>query len=323
MSWRPSAGVETARRRARMLARAREFFVARDVLEVETPMLSQAAISDPHIESVEARLALDPRRPRYLRTSPELCMKRLLCAGYPDIVEIGRVFRDGEAGRRHQPEFTLVEWYRRGFGLREIVAETLEFLSALIDARHLAPPPEVLDYRDAFRRLADVEPLEAPIAALAAAADTDKALAAALGDRRDAWLDFLLATRVVPRFAPGKLTVLTHYPASQAALARLCPSDPKVADRFEVYRGELELANGFVELRDRSEQARRIEADQARRRAEHLRRRPHDERFLAALEHGLPACAGVAVGFDRLVMINEMTDDIRKVQTFDFEDARK
>lgn len=304
-----------------MLARAREFFAARDVLEVETPILSPAAASDPHIESIEARLVLDPGRPRYLRTSPELAMKRLLCAGYPDIYEIGRVFRDGEAGARHQPEFTLVEWYRLGFGLAEIVTETLEFLASLIDARHLPRPAEQLEYREAFRRFAGVDPFEAPLAALAEAAAADAGLAAALAERRDDWLDLVLATRITPRFASDRLTVLRHYPRSQAALARICPGDPAVADRFEVFRGELELANGFVELRDAAEQASRIERDQARRRDAGLPVRPRDQRFLAALEHGLPACAGVAVGFDRLVMINEMTDDIRGVRTFTFEDA--
>lgn len=316
MEWRPTCDVETARRRAAMLARARAFFAARDVLEVETPALSPAAVSDPHLESVEARLAVDRGRRRYLRTSPEFSMKRLLCAGYPDIYEIGRVFRDGEAGARHSPEFTLAEWYRSGFELCGIVADTLDFLAALIDERHLARPPEQLDYREAFRRFAGLDPFEASLAALAEAAGADASLSAALAERRDDWLDLVLATRITPCFAPDGLTVLRHYPASQAALARLCPSDPAVADRFEVFRGELELANGFVELRDAAEQAARIEQDQARRREAGLPVRPRDDRFLAALAHGLPPCAGVAVGFDRLVMINEMADDIRRVQTF-------
>lgn len=320
MSWRPACSVETARRRAAMLARARAFFAARDVLEVETPAMSPAAVSDTHLESIEAHLVLDPGNPQYLRTSPEFAMKRLLCAGFPDIYEIGRVFRDGEAGARHQPEFTMVEWYRLGFGLREIIADTLEFLVALLDERHLARPAEQLDYRDAFRRFAGLDPFDAPIAALAAAAGADERLSAALGDRRDDWLDLVLATRIAPQFPADGLTVLRHYPASQAALARLCPADLAVADRFEVFRGELELANGFVELRDATEQSERIERDQAQRRAAGLPVRPRDERFLAALFHGLPPCAGVAVGFDRLVMINEMADDIRSTRTFAFED---
>lgn len=248
-------------------------------------------------------------------------MKRLLCAGFPDIFEIGRVFRDGEAGARHQPEFTLIEWYRLGFGLDDMIEDTLALLARLIDERHLRSPPEVLEYRGAFRDLAGLDPFEAPVAALAGAADADAGLRAALGARRDDWLDLVLATRVAPRFAKDRLTVLRHYPASQAALARLCPADPAVADRFEVFFGDLELANGFVELADAGLQAARFERDQARRRETGLPRRPVDDRLLAALGHGLPACAGVAAGFDRLAMINEMMDDIARVQTFAFEDA--
>ena len=301
-----------------MLATARGFFSARDVLEVETPALSRAAVSDPHIESIKAMLGTG--RAHFLRTSPEFPMKRLLCAGWPDIFEIGKVFRDGEAGLRHQPEFTMVEWYRLGFGLRDIEQDTVEFLAALLDARHLGCPPEAIEYRDAFRRYAGVDAPTATIPALAEACRADERLAAALGERRDDWLDLILATRIAPQFPADRLTVLRHYPRSQAALARACPDDPAVADRFEVFLGELELANGFVELRDAREQAERFEADQARRREAGQPVRPQDERLLAALQHGLPACAGVAVGFDRLVMINEMTDDIRRVQTFAFEE---
>ncbi len=318
--WRPTCTVETARRRAALLARARAFFAERGVLEVETPMLSPAAVTDPHIESVEARLALDRAHPRWLRTSPEFAMKRLLAAGFPDVFEIGRVFRDGERGARHQPEFTLVEWYRHGFGLAEIVADTVDFVTALVPPRQLAREAEALDYREAFLRHAGIDPFAAPISGLADTAGADRSLREALGERRDSWLDLVLATRVAPRFGKDRLTVLRHYPASQAALARLCPDDPARADRFEVFLGELELANGFVELADAAEQAARFEEDQARRRADNLPLRPIDARLLCALAAGLPPCAGVAVGFDRLVMIGEMTDDIRRVQTFAFED---
>ena len=319
MSWRPSCSLETARLRARLLARARDFFASRDVLEVETPVFSRAAVSDPHIESIAAICGKDPARLAYLRTSPEFCMKRLLAAGWPDIYEIGKVFRGGEAGARHQPEFTMVEWYRLGFGLQEIVGDTLDFVSALLEERRLHLPAATLDYRDAFRRFAGVD-AGAPIAALAEACGADDRLADAMGEERDDWLDLVLATRIAPQFPADRLTVLQHYPESQAALARLCPDDPAVADRFEVFLGPLELANGFVELRDAVEQSARFDADQARRQQAGQPLRPRDERLLAALRHGLPACAGVAVGFDRLVMINAMADDIRRVQTFAFEE---
>lgn len=319
MSWRPSCSLETARLRAGMLARARDFFAERNVLEVETPVLSRAAVSDPHIESIAAMAGPDPARLAWLRTSPEFCMKRLLAAGWPDIYEIGKVFRGGEAGARHQPEFTMVEWYRLGFGLQEIVGDTLDFVSALIGERRLRRPADTLEYGEAFRRYAGVD-TAAPVAALAAACGADDRLADAMGEARDGWLDLLLATRVAPQFPADRLTVLRHYPESQAALARLCPDDPAVADRFEVFLGPLELANGFVELRDAAEQAARFDADQARRQQAGQPVRPRDERLLAALRHGLPACAGVAVGFDRLVMIDAMADDIRRVQTFVFEE---
>lgn len=320
MTWRPSCDPETARLRAGMLAAAREFFAARDVLEVQTPVFSRAAVSDPHIESIAALVGRDAARLVYLRTSPEFCMKRLLAAGWPDIFEIGKVFRAGEAGARHQPEFTMAEWYRLGFGLRDIVRDTVAFIAALLDARHLRGPVEEIDYRQAFRRYADLDPAAAPIPALAEACGADARLAAALGERRDDWLDLVLAMRIAPQFPGDRLTVLRHYPLSQAALARPCPDDSSVADRFEVFFGSLELANGFVELRDAQEQSARFEADQARRHAEGKPVRPRDERLLAALAHGLPACAGVAVGFDRLVMINALSDDIRRVQTFAFEE---
>lgn len=316
--WRPNAPVDTARRRAHMLARARRFFEVRGILEVDTPALSWAAVSDPHIDSIRAQLELRPGDACYLRTSPEFALKRLLCAGYPDLYEIARVFRDAEAGPRHQPEFTLIEWYRLGFSLDDMMRETVELMRALIEPEHVAPETAYLAYRDAFRELAGVDPLTAGLDALQRAAGADERLVCALGEQRDAWLDLLLATRVAPAFPGDRLTVLHHYPASQAALARLSPDDRSVAERFEVFRGTLELANGFVELEDVAEQAARFERDQALRREHGKPAHPIDRQFLAALGAGLPACAGVAVGFDRLLMINERTDDISDVMSFAF-----
>jgi len=301
-----------------MLAAARGFFDRRGILEVDTPALSRAAASDPHIDSIRAQLDLRPEEDFYLRTSPELAMKRLLCAGYPDIYEIARVFRDGEAGPRHQPEFTLIEWYRLGFSLDQMMRETVDLLTTLLEPERLSQPPVYRSYRNAFSDFAGIDPLTTGLDALQGAAGADARLAAAVGRRRDDWLDLLLATRVAPAFPSDCLTVLHHYPASQAALARLSPADPSVAERFEVFRGDLELANGFVELGDVAEQAARFERDQALRHARGRPTRPIDRRFLAALEAGLPACAGVAAGFDRLLMINERVDDITTVVSFAF-----
>ncbi|MEX2494759.1 MAG: EF-P lysine aminoacylase EpmA [Woeseia sp.] len=315
-NWRPTAPLATARHRAQMLGRAREFFASRGVLEVETPLLSQTTVTDPHIESIRAELQLDAQRPYFLQTSPEYFMKRLLAAGYPDIFQICKAFRDGECGRRHQPEFTLVEWYRRDYDLQQIMREASNFITLLLDPRFLRSSPLFVEYAEMLRQHTGIDPGSASLDQLVRAAEPDRQLIDSLGDDRDAWLDLLLSTRVTPHFADGRLTVLYHYPAAQAALARLCEDDSSVADRFEIFFGDLELANGFVELQSAEEQSRRFARDQEIRRQRSQRVRPLDRRLLAALEEGLPDCAGVAVGFDRLLMINEMADDIRRVQSF-------
>lgn len=318
--WRPIAGPDIARLRATMLRRARRYFSERGVIEVDTPLLSTAAVSDVNIESIEARLILDPARPYYLHTSPEYFMKRMLAAGFPDIYSIARVFRDGECGRRHQPEFTLAEWYRLNFDLQRIMQETVEFVATVTGCYRAEA--DYLSYDEALRLHAGVDPARASVGTLADAAGADEDLRASLADDRDAWLDLLVTTRVAPGFPRDRLTVVSHYPASQAALARLCPGDPSVAERFEVYAGALELANGYVELADAHEQRARIAADQDARRKKSLPVRATDDAFLAALDAGLPPCAGVAVGFDRLVMLAAGTDDIRSVMHFPFEVQR-
>jgi lysyl-tRNA synthetase class 2 len=256
-------------------------------------------------------------RALYLQTSPESFMKRLLADGYPDIYAICRVFRNGEAGRLHQPEFTMVEWYRHGFGLHAIETETVAFIADLLDNRALLDV-ETFDYVAAFEEFAEINPLTATVDALAAAANADSALRRCLGDDREAWLDLLLSTCVAEHFSTDSLTVLRHFPASQAALARTCPNDESVADRFEVFLGSTELANGFVELGDVAEQRRRFEADLEKRRAAGRPPVPIDDALLAALESGLPDCAGVAIGFERLLMIAMEKNDIRDVVTFAF-----
>jgi lysyl-tRNA synthetase class 2 len=301
-----------------MLQRLRAYFDAESVLEVDTPALSTTAVSDTNIESLEVISELTDA-PLYLHTSPEFCMKRLLASGYPDIYSICRVYRDGEAGRRHQPEFTMVEWYRLGFGLTDIIADTLRAIAMALDDSTLEDDILVVDYRNAFIKVCNVDPLQASIGDLANAADADDRLRRALGDARDDWLDLILTTKIAPSFATDKFTVLQHYPASQAALAQICPADASVADRFEVFMGPVELANGYVELTDTRIQAERIANDQAIRESRGQAVRPHDQPLLAALESGLPACAGVAMGLERLQMMHDKTDDIRNVLSFPFE----
>jgi lysyl-tRNA synthetase class 2 len=246
-------------------------------------------------------------------------MKRLLSAGYPNIYEIGKVFRDGEFGRRHQPEFTMVEWYRLDFTLKEMMQETVEFISCVIDEDRMTKPPVFLSYAQAFSDFAGVDCSTADAAILADLLEADDDLRTSLGDQRDDWRNLVLAEKISSQFPADRLTVLHHYPASQAALARICPDDASVADRFEIFAGPLELANGYVELLDPDEQMQRFEVDQNRREQFGRPRRPIDDEFVAALKSGLPPCAGVAVGFDRLHMLNEGIDDIRLTLNFPIE----
>lgn len=304
------------------MRRLRDYFDSAAVLEVDTPALGKAAVSDVQIESLRVSSILC-EKPLYLHTSPEFHMKRLLAAGYPDIYSISRVFRDGEAGRRHQPEFTMIEWYRLDFGLADIITDTVRAIASALKRPALCDDVKVLNYRDAFVNCCKLDPLTATCNELADAANADDDLRASVGDARDDWLDLLLTTRLAPSFATETLTILQHYPASQAALARLCPDNADVADRFEVFMGSTELANGYVELCDGDVQAKRIANDQAERENRGLPKRPVDKALLAALESGLPASAGVAMGLERLQMMHDNSNDIRDVITFAFEEANE
>ena len=312
MSWEPNCDVDTARARAGMLERARRFFKNRNVLEVSTPTLTETPVTDPNIESVTANVS---GRTMYLQTSPEYFMKRLLAAGYPDCYQTCPVFRDGEAGRNHLPEFTMIEWYRRDFTLTDIIGEATALATELVtslDLRSLV----TMKYRDAFQDALGIDPLSADIGQLADAVGADDDLRRALGGDRDAWLDLAMASRVAGSFANDRITAIHHYPASQAALARLSPDDARLAERFELYVGEHELANGFVELTDAGIQERRFESDREKRTAAGKPVHEIDGNLIAALAAGLPACAGVALGLDRLLMIDRDLRDIRETVTF-------
>lgn len=317
--WQPAASVERLQLRARMRARVREFFAARGVLEVDTPVLSAAAATDPHIHSLATRVAGDTG-PRFLHTSPEFPMKRLLAAGVGDCWQLARVFRDGEHGRLHNPEFDLLEWYRLGFDDAALMDEVAALVAVVVGPERPVPSPLRLSYRDAFLELAGVDPLAADAAALRAAgrgAGVEPPCGLDPADR-DGWLDHLLAVRVVPSLPAGRLVFVHHWPAAQAALARFEPDDPRVARRFELYWDGLELANGYHELADPAEQRRRFEADRERRRRVGAADVPPDGHLLAALDAGLPECAGVALGFDRLVMRAAGADALEAVLAFPF-----
>jgi lysyl-tRNA synthetase class 2 len=318
--WRPGASLDTLRLRARLLAQVRGFFAARGVLEVETPILAQATVTDVHLASLETRIA-GRQGPYYLQTSPEYAMKRLLAAGYGDVYQVQRVFRDGEAGRRHNPEFTMVEWYRLGFDDGRLMDEVEALLGALLGPRLIAPAERVT-YRDAFLRATGLDPYVSRVDELVAFARSRLGdVPADLAADRDGCLDLLVGAVVGPTLGQGRITFLHDYPASQAALARVKPGEPPVAARFEAYVSGLELCNGFHELADAAEQRARFEADRAARRARGLPCPPADERLLAALAAGLPDCAGVALGFDRVVMLAAGTEDIRDVLAFAVDDA--
>lgn len=317
--WRPGASFEMLRQRARLLARIRDFFADRLVMEVETPLLCHAGVTDPNLRNLETRCCLpggDTARRLYLQTSPEYAMKRLLAADAGAIYQIGRVFRDGESGPLHNLEFTMVEWYRPRLDYHDIMEEVEDLLVYTLGVPYCSR----LAYAEAFRQYAGLDPLDAPLDALHRAA-VALGLQADTRLDRDGYLDFILSHAVAPKLGIERPTFLCDYPASQAALARLLPDDPRCAARFEVFIQGIEIANGFLELTDAAEQRRRFGADNARRQVLGLSAMPIDERLLAALEHGLPACAGVALGFDRLLMIATGARRIDEVLAFGIERA--
>lgn len=319
----PSASFDTLRLRARLNTALRGFFAERGVPEVETPMLSRAGNTDPNVASFETgfsgHVSAGPRT-RWLRTSPEFPLKRLLAAGFGDCYELGRVFRDGEAGGRHNPEFTMLEWYRVGWDQYQLADETgalVQGALALVDRR-----ADVVQttYRALYRDALGLDPMTA----------ADAELQAALGDvqidpeglTRDDWLDLLMTHRIQPANPAERILVVHDYPASQCMLARIAERDGvPVAERFELYLGALELANGYHELADGAEQRARFERDYAVRRARGSDLPAIDDALLAALDAGFPDCAGVALGVDRLLMAMLGTGRIADVVAFDFARA--
>jgi lysyl-tRNA synthetase class 2 len=299
-----------------MLQAARDYFAATHALEVETPTLSRTPVSDVHIASVEARVLGESR---YLHTSPEYAMKRLLAHGCGDLWQICRVYRDEECGRWHNPEFTLLEWYRVGIDHHALMADVEGLLRAVLEpVRHL-PASQRLTYRDAVQLHAGVDALEDPAARLVEslhAANIE--MPASLRADRDACLDLIMSTLVIPKLGHSGPTFVYDYPVSQAALAR---AHGPVAARFETFVDGLELANGFHELCDAAEQRRRFQQDQAQRAAAGGSVAALDEALLQALAHGLPECSGVALGFDRLVMCALGAKHIDEVLAFGFARA--
>lgn len=312
VEWRPTANVRALRARAALNRLIRDFFAQRSLLEVETPLLSSAANSDPNIASIEARIS--DGTSRWLRTSPEFAMKRLLASGVGDCFELGRVMRAGETGRQHNHEFTMLEWYRVGWDQHRLMDEAAELVQrALASVRKRAIVRET-SYRQLYLDYLGIDPLVAEEAALRAplvvyGIDPH-------GLTRDDWLDLLMTHLIQPTFESNRLLLVYDYPESQCALARVRADTPAVAERFELYLGQLEIANGYHELTDAGEQRTRFLRDRGVRATRGAHCPPQDERLLAALTKGLPACAGVALGVDRLLMAMLDATEISDVIAF-------
>jgi elongation factor P--(R)-beta-lysine ligase len=335
--WRPD---RLAARRARLVARGRilaavrDFFAARDYVEVDTPSLQVSPGLEPHLRAF-ATVVHDPRdgggRPRYLHTSPEFAMKKLLTGGMPRIWQLAHVYRDGERSATHHPEFAMLEWYRAGATYRDLMdeceallrcaqdaagADALRWRGQQADAR---APWQRLSVAEAFQRhagldlLATIGDAPSPDTARLAVAASGIGIAPHPGDDWETLFFRIFLERVEPHLGIGAPTILYDYPLALAALSRAKPEDPRLAERFELYVCGLELANAFGELTDAAEQRRRFAADQARKQALYGESYPIDEDFLAALAHGLPDCAGIALGFDRLVMLATAAEHIEDV----------
>ena len=315
MHWRPSASRLALERRAQILADIRSFFAERGVMEVETPILSSAANTDPHIVNMQ----LDSAPARYLRTSPEHAMKRLLAAGVNDIYELGRVFRQGEKGSAHNPEFTLLEWYRKDVSYLSLAEETVQLLKHCGKGKFDTWQTEQHSYRQLFIKHSGLDPFHASDLEWENLAQERGLQAGRLSEIQ--WQDLFLTHVIQPAFDPEVITIVYDYPTEHAALARIRQADDNVAERFEIYLGQLELANGYQELCDASEQKFRFEHDvrSASQTADPLP--PIDHQLIAALEHGLPECSGVALGVDRLLMRLMDLDSIDAVIAFPYEKA--
>lgn len=309
--WQPSADVGALRARAELLAQIRAFCSDRNVLEVETPLLASSGVTDPALEPLTVT-AEDGQR--FLQTSPEYAMKRLLAAGSGDIYQLGKAFRAGEIGQRHNPEYTLLEWYRLGFDHYQLIREVAELLVATLNIQSW----EIWPYRRLFQDVTGVDPMTGSLAALTEVA------AAKLGEipadlDRDETLDLMMGLIVEPSLRDRGVIFVVNYPASQASLAqKLVEQDQTVGARFECYVDGIELANGYFESGDSTELRARFERDNAIRVSRGLAPKPIDERFLAAMSAGLPSCSGVALGVDRLLAAKMSERDIRKLISFDW-----
>jgi lysyl-tRNA synthetase class 2 len=314
--WRPTASIETMKRRAQLLADVRLFFAQKQVLEVETPILSQAAPTAPYLDSFKTDyipIGTDHRQAYYLQTSAEFAMKRLLAAGYGSIYQVAKVFRNGESGKHHSPEFTMLEWYRVELTLEQLmdeVAELLTLVAGFSDAVRLS-------YATAFKQYINLDVFDCTDKLLKSLALTHiPSLEADFELDRDGWLELLMSDVIEPKLAELETPVFIYdFPASQAQLAKVKTNEggKPVAARFELYAGGLELANGYDELMGTEELRQRFEQDNQQRVSLGKQEMPIDAQLLEAMEAGLPQCTGVALGLDRLLMLVSKQENIHQV----------
>ncbi len=319
--WQPSCSIELLQQRARMLQRIRVFFAQRNVLEVETPLLSHACGTEPQLAFFTTTFEFSTSEKLFLQTSPEFAMKRLLAAGSGSIYQICKAFRNSEVGRFHNPEFTMLEWYRVGFDLNDLMNEVETLFVELSEGKFNAPQRK--SYVQVFAQYTDLNALEFSFDAYSDfAIKQEMSEAITFCEHNHAlWLDYLFSFCVQPNLGKNTLCLIYGYPACQSALARINAENSLVADRFEVFFNGVELGNGFYELKDSEEQNRRFEAEIHTRKTQHLANVVKDEHLLSALKSGLPDCAGIAIGLDRLLMILTNADRISDVLSFDIERA--
>lgn len=316
MSWQPTTTHQARVARASVLKTIRTFFEDRQVLEVDTPLLSSATVTDVHLDAFHTQFDhASSGKPQslWLQTSPEYAMKRLLCAQSGPIYQICKAFRHEGQGRYHNPEFTLLEWYRPGFDHQALMKE----VEALLIATLGCEPADFISYQQAFLTHTNIDPLSASQPELVAALSRLHIdISAPESLDADSLLQLIFSLKIEPKIGIARPVMVYGFPASQAALARINAKDPRTADRFEVYFHGVELANGFYELSDASEQRTRFASDNQQRLAMGLSEKPVDEHLLQALASGLPDCAGVALGIDRLLMLKTGAKDIREVISF-------
>jgi len=314
--YKNSASIKTLKKRAEILARIREFFAKRNVLEVETQALSHATVTDPHIKSISAdfqNFGSSEKQTLYLQTSPEYAMKRLLVRGSGSIYQICKAYRQGEIGKQHQPEFTMLEWYRVGFNHHDLMDEMSEFFQEVLSISNT----ERKTYLDVFTQYLNINPHTASAKDLSTIAKS-KGLSIEGEYDKNTWLDVLFSKHIEPNLGVSSPVFVYDYPDSMAALAKVRHEKYKLASRFEVYFRGVELANGFHELQDAMEQRARFKKDLEYRKKSNLENLDIDEHFLNDLEQGLPDCAGVALGVDRLIMLALSYDKISDVVCFEF-----